>query len=169
MSAVSSTLMVKMENCLWYVCIPYAIFSYCTLVHKVALAGETRLAGQKGWTVGINATGTWQQWSKCKLREDINGMLSDSAGNEEYRVISLWESEPERPAWLHWITLAVPQLENYCNTNPVFVLRNRLYQKGLPILPIFQSWENPIDTLGDSVKMWISWSYRKAMGYTCFN
>ena len=67
MSVASSTFMVKMENCLWYVCIPYAIFSHCTLVHEVPLAGETRLAGQKGWTVGINATATWQQWSKCKL------------------------------------------------------------------------------------------------------
>ena len=50
-----------------YVRIPYihsalfvhnAIFPHCMLVHVTTVAQDTRLAGQKGQTVGTNVTGT---------------------------------------------------------------------------------------------------------------
>ena len=41
-----------------------AIFPHCMLVHVTTVAQEKRLAGQKGWTVGSNVTGTWKRWGK---------------------------------------------------------------------------------------------------------
>ena len=76
-SAVSPTLVVKTENCL-YVCLVHAysvyihpalfvrntIFPHCMLVHVTTVAQETRPARQKGWVVGTNITETWKQWGK---------------------------------------------------------------------------------------------------------
>ena len=120
-SAVTPTLVVKTENCL-YVCLVHgysvyihpalfvrnAIFPHCMLVHVTTVAQETRPARQKGWAVGTNVTGTWKLWGKggttsktytnyslaalhCHQWEVFSVLLTD-------RAISLWGPKPERSA-----------------------------------------------------------------------
>ena len=108
----------------WYVHILYihsvlfvhdAIFSHCTLVHEATLAQETRQAGQKGWTMGVNATGTWKRWRKgvtTSKTETRALWLCCQRGAERsvYKVIT-WEPKPERPARLNQIMWATAREE----------------------------------------------------------
>jgi len=130
-----------------------------------------------------------EQWESTQLENNverkaqlarqrliINSVLHDSAANGEfsvYRVMSLWEPEPERLAWVNQTTLTEQQLEkSFWNSIPQ--LTDNIKRPD----SILHIWENSdstavcaqqistIDTWGDSVKMWRSWSHRKPTEYT---
>ena len=83
----------------WYVRIPYIhilphlcamqyfhIACWCMLTTVVQ---ERRLAGQKGWTVRTNVTGTWKRWgreARLARRRLVINMLRDTAANGECSV-----------------------------------------------------------------------------------
>ena len=113
-------------------CLICAIFSHCTLVHEATPAQETRQAGQKGWTMGVNAIGTWKRWRKgvtTSESETRASWLCCQRGAEcsVYKVINLWEPKPERPARLNQIMWATAREEllKLHTKPPVIALRKK--------------------------------------------
>ena len=80
------------------------VHTFCPICAQCNISTLHIGLGQKGWTVGINATGTWKQWGKGgTTSEIINGMLRDSAGNH-LGVCSVYKAFREKLVKLYITT-----------------------------------------------------------------
>ena len=159
-----------------YLFVVHTYFYLCAMQYST-LHVQVATLEQISW---INATGTLKWWGRearlARWRLIITAffvtLLTTGSAKCTERY-SLWEPEPERLAWLDQTTLPEQQPEKSC-WNPTSQLID--YTKD----SILHSWEKSdstavctqqifaIDTWGDSVKVWTSWSHRKPTEHTCW-
>ena len=63
-----------------------AIFPHYMMIHVATFPKEIRLARQKDYTLGFNITGEKREVRLVRQRLVANGMLHDSATNDEHSV-----------------------------------------------------------------------------------